>query len=171
MTLATLIDLSDFNTLVEGAFRAEAPSVYSSESELGEPLERFASPAEIVAKARHIYNAGIPRYAFGLWYPSTNGLVFERRVTLNPPRDGKDFRYSLAGWGIIHLNLYFTPPGTLQCRVVVNSEGRALTRQSRHPELGPAADWDWHKVEAYAFRLSRSLAAMGKTVPVVQPAS
>ena len=82
MTLATIIDLEDFDALVDGAFRAEHPSVSSSESELGEALEHFATPDAIKAKARHCVEAGIRRYAFGLWYPSTKGLVFERRVEL-----------------------------------------------------------------------------------------
>jgi hypothetical protein len=89
-------------------------------------------------------------------------------VELDPPRDGKTFRHSYAGWGIVHVHLYFTPPSTLQCRVVVNSEARAASRQHRYPELGPAADWDWRAIEAYAFRLTRALAAMGRTAPVVQ---
>jgi hypothetical protein len=168
MTFATVIDLSQFADLVESAFRPETPIVSSSESDLGEPLQRFATPAEIQAKAAACAEAGIHNYAFALWYPSTKGRVLERRVTLDPPREGKDFRYSLSGWGLIHLHLYFTPPKTLQCRVAVNSEIRAKARQDRHPELGPTAEWDWRKVETYAFWLSRSLAAMGPTAPVVQ---
>lgn len=168
MTLATVIDLAQFSDLVEGAFRAETPIVSSSESELGEPLQRFASPADIVAKAAHCAETGVGDYAFGLWYPSTKGRVIERRVALDPPRQGKTFRYSLAGWGIIHLHLYFTLPNTLQCRVVVNSEARAKSRQDRYPELGTASEWDWRVVEAYAFRLTRSLASMGPTAPVEQ---
>lgn len=171
MTLATLISLSDFGALVESAFQAEAPEVSSSESELGEPLQRFATPAEIQAKAAECARAGIHNYAFGLWYPSTKGIVLERQVPLDPPREGKSFRYSLSGWGIIHLHLYFTPPNTLQCRVVVNSETRARAREDRYPELGATSEWDWRVVETYAFRLSRRLASMGRTAPVVQPSA
>lgn len=168
MTLATIISLSDFGALVEGAFEAETPVVSSSESDLGEPLQRFSTPAEILAKARECAEAGIHNYAFGFWYPSMKGRVVERHVVLDPPREGKSFRYSLTGWGIIHLHLYFTPPNTLQCRVVVNSEDRAKSRQGRYLELGAVSDWDWRVVETYAFRLSRRLASMGRTAPVVQ---
>ncbi|HSW12176.1 MAG TPA: hypothetical protein VLI06_05005 [Solimonas sp.] len=171
MTLATIISFSDFGTLIESAFQAETPVVSSSESELGEPLQRFATPAEIQAKAAACAKAGMHNYAFGLWYPSMKGSVLERQVTLDPPRDGKSFRYSLAGWGLIHLHLYFTPPNTLQCRVAVNSETKARSRQDRYPELGPTSDWDWRVVESYAFRLSRRLAAMGRTAPVVPPSA
>lgn len=169
MTLATVIDFSQLGVLVESAFRSETPTVSSSESELGEPLQRFASPAEILAKAAACMEGGVGNYAFGLWYPSMKGRVVERRVELDPPRDGKTFRYSLSGWGLVHLHLYFTPPHTLQCRVAVNSQARAQSRQGRYPELGATSEWDWRVVETYAFRLSRSLAAMGPTAPVIQP--
>ena len=169
MTLATLISLSDFGVLVDSAYQAETPRVASSESDLGEPLQHFASQAEILAKAAQCVEAGIHNYAFGLWYPSMKGPVLERQVVLDPPRDGKSFRYSLSGWGIIHLHLYVTSPDTLQCRVAVNSETRARQREARYPELGPVSDWDWRVVENYAFRLSRKLAAMGKTAPVTPP--
>ena len=168
MTLATIISLPDFGALVESAFEAETPVVTSSESALGEPLERFASPEEIMAKAAQCAKAGIHNYSFGLWYPSMKGRMIEREVKLDPPREGKTFRHSLTGWGIIHLNLYFTAHNTLQCRVVVNSRDRALARESRYPELGPVADWDWRVVETYAFRLTRRLAPMGPTAPVAQ---
>lgn len=170
MTLATIITAADFSTLVEGMFQSETPAVSSSESDLGEPLQRFATPAEIMDKVAYCAQAGVHNYSFGFWYPSMKGRVVERRVTLNPPREGKTFRYSLGGWGLIHLPLYFTGSDTLQCRVVVNSEARAHSRQDRHPELGPVSEWDWRVVEALAFRLTRKLAAMGPTAPVVQPA-
>ncbi|WP_461517674.1 hypothetical protein [Porticoccus sp.] len=171
MTLATIITNSDLSALLDSAFQQETPIVTSSESNLGEPLEHFANPADILAKAADCAKAGIHNYAFGFWYPSMKGQVVERKVTLDPPRDGKTFRYSLGGWGIIHLHLYFTPPNTLQCRVVVNSEARAISREDRYPELGAASDWDWRVVESYAFRLSRRLAAMGRAVPVAQQSS
>ena len=167
MTLATIITLSNFNDLVESAFQAEVPVVSSSESDLGQPLQRFATPAEIRTKAKYCAQAGIYNYAFGFWYPSMKGQIVERKVTLEPPRDGHSYRYSLSGWGIIHLHLYAAQPNTLQCRVAVNSEGRASSRQKRFPELGTASEWDWRVVEKYAFRLSRKLASMGRTAPVV----
>ena len=168
MTLATIISISDFGSLVEGGFHPETPIVSASESDLGEPLERFANPEEIRAKVAYCAKAGIHSYAFGLWYPSMKGRVIERQITLDPPREGKSFRYSLSGWGIIRLVLYFTPPNTLQCRVAVNSEARAQSRQSRYPDMGPSSEWDWRVVETYAFRLTRRLASMGRVAPVVQ---
>ena len=171
MTLATLISLSDFGVLVDSAYQAETPQVASSESDLGEPLQHFASQAEILAKAAQCVDAGVHNYAFGFWYPSMKGQVLERKVELDPPREGKTFRYSLSGWGLIHLHLYVTAPKTLQCRVAVNSETRARQREARYPELGPVSDWDWRVVESYAFRLSRKLASMGKTAPVIPPSA
>lgn len=169
MTLATLITAPDFNDLIASAFEAELPTVASSESELGEPLRHFASQDEIIAMAAQCIENRIHNYAFGFWYPSMKGELLERRVELDPPRDGKTFRYSLSGWGIIRIHLYAAQPGTLQCRIAVNSEARAQSREDRHPELGPVSAWDWRVVETYAFRLSRKLAAMGRTAPVAQP--
>jgi len=168
VTLATIISTANLSTLLDSAFQQETPVVTSSESELGEPLQHFDSPADILAKAAECAKAGIHNYAFGFWYPSMKGHSVERKIILDPPREGKSFRYSLAGWGIINLHLYFTPPNTMQCRISVNSEARALSRQDRYPDLGPAANWDWRVVESYAFRLSRQLASMGRTVPVGQ---
>lgn len=168
MTLATLITPADFNTLVDSAFEAETPMVASSESALGQPLERFATSEEVKARAAQCIKDGVSNYAFGLWYPTMKGSVLERRIELDPPRDGETFLHSLSGWGIIRLQLYVTPPNTLQCRVTVNSEARSTSREHRYPEQGAVSDWDWRVVETYAFRLSRKLAAMGRTVPVVQ---
>lgn len=166
MTLATIITVSDFEALVEGAFYPETPVVSSSESALGQPLDRFTSAAEMKAKAASCVEEGIYNYSFGLWYPSLLGPIVERKVTLDPPREGHAFRYSLSGWGIIHLQLYVTPPKLLQCRIAVNSETRAQSRETRYPELGAASEWDWQAVETYAFRLKRRLASMGRTAPV-----
>ncbi|MFT7127173.1 MAG: hypothetical protein ACI9HX_000850 [Pseudoalteromonas tetraodonis] len=168
MTLATVITATDFNTLVNSAFKAETPMVTSSESELGQPLERFATAADVKAKAAQCIEEGVSNYGFGLWYPSMKGNCLERKVALDPPRDGQSFRYSLSGWGLIRLQLYVTPPNTLQCRVTVHSQARATQREHRYPEQGAVSDWDWRVVETYAFRLTRQLAAMGPTAPVVQ---
>ena len=169
MTNATLITLTNFGKLIEGAFQPEAPQVASSESELGQPLQRFATPEDILTKAAYCIEAGSYNYAFGFWYPSMKGNVIERKITFDPPREGASFRYSLSGWGIIHLRLYVTAD-TLQTRVAVNTEARAKSREARYPEMGPASAWDWRAVETYAFRLSRRLAAMGRLAPVVQHA-
>lgn len=169
MTIATLISFSDLAALIEGAFQPEIPLVAASESELEEPLQHFTSPEEMLAKAVSCAKAGIHNYTFGLWYPSMKGHVIERQIAFDPPREGKSFRYSLSGWGIIRLHLYFTPPNTLQCRISVNSQARAQSRQSRYPEMGAASAWDWRVVDTYAFRLSRRLASMGRLAPVVQP--
>ncbi len=169
MTLATLITLADFSALVDAAYEAETPVVTSAESELGQPLARFDDAAAIKTHAAGQVAAGIHHGAYALWYPSMKGLVLERRITLDPPREGHAFRYSRSGWGLIQLHLYATPPSSVQCRVSVNSEARARARETRYPELGPVADWDWRVVETYAFRLSRRLAAMGRTAPVAPP--
>ena len=168
MTLATIITVSDFGVLAAGAYQAESPVVTACESELEESLQHFTSAAEIQAKAVLCADTGIRNYAFGFWYPSMKGQVLERKLRFDPPRNGKSFRYSLSGWGIIRLHIYCTPPNTFQCRVAVNSESRARSRERRYPELGAASDWDWRAVETYAFRLSRRLASMGRTAPVVQ---
>lgn len=168
MTIATLISLADFATLVESAFQQEVPQVSSAESELGEPLQHFATAQEMRAKVAACAKAGMHNYAFGLWYPSMKGNVLERKIVLDPPRDGKAFRYSLSGWGIIYLHVYFTPPDTLQCRIAVNTESRARSRESRYPDMGASSDWDWRVVGTYAFWLSRRLATMGRLAPVVQ---
>lgn len=169
MTLATIISFSDLSTLLEGTFEPEIPVVASSESALGEPLEYFSSPEEMREKALFCAKSGMHSYAFGLCYPSMKGRIIERKISLDPPREGKSFRYSMSGWGIVHLHLYFTQPNTLQARVVVNSEARAQSRQSRYPDMGETSEWDWRVVETFAFRLSRRLASMGRVAPVVQP--
>lgn len=169
MTLATLITPADFATLCDEVFRPEQALVQSAESALGETLETFESADAMQARIAACAARGDENYSFGLWYPTMKGQVSARRIELDPPRDGHTFRHSMSGWGIIRLNLYFTPPNTLQCRISVNSQARALSRESRYPELGPAADWDWQAVETYAFRLSRKLATMGRVAPVGLP--
>ncbi|HEY0916767.1 MAG TPA: hypothetical protein VGE22_17970 [Solimonas sp.] len=170
MTLATIISHADFGELLASAFQPETPQVTSSESDLGAALQHFATPAEIHAKVAQCASAGMHDYSFGFWYPSMKGRPIERKVILDPPREGHAFRHSLTGWGLIHLHLYFTHPRKLQCRIAVNSQTRAKAREARYPELGAVTDWDWRVVDSYAFRLSRKLAAMGPTAPVVQQA-
>lgn len=168
MTLATVIKPTDFNTLINSAFKAESPVVTSAESDLGQPLEKFASAAEVKAKVAQCMADGVSNYSFGLWYPSMKGSVSERKVSIDPPRDGHSFRYSLSGWGLIRIQIYVTQPDTLQCRVTVNSQAKSQKREQKYPEQGAVADWDWQQVQTYAFRLTRQLAAMGPTAPVVQ---
>ncbi len=169
MTLATIISFSDLSTLLEATFESETPVAASSESALGEPLEYFSCPEEMRKKALFCAKSGMHSYAFGLCYPSMRGRVIERKISLDPPREGKSFRYSMSGWGIVHLHLYFTQANSLQARIVVNSQARAQSRQARYPDMGAASEWDWCVVETYAFRLSRRLAAMGRVAPVIQP--
>ncbi|MFT4045080.1 MAG: hypothetical protein QM661_00115 [Solimonas sp.] len=171
MTLATFISPAHFDALVDAAFESEAPTVVATESAPGAPLQRFDGAAAIKAQAAACIAAGQRHYAFGLCYPSMKGALVERRITFDPPRDGHDFGHALGGWGLIQLHLYVTPPAVLQCRVAVNSEGRAAAREDRYPDLGAVADWDWRAVENHAFRLSRRLARMGRTGPVAQQAS
>ncbi|HEY9546699.1 MAG TPA: hypothetical protein VIR56_11875 [Solimonas sp.] len=168
MTLATFIKLSDFDELVDAAFMPEAPNVASSESDLGEPLQHFADAGAIKARAAQCVADGTHNYAFALHYPSTGRTVIERRISFDPPRDGHTFRYSWSGWGLIHLHLYVTDGDVLQCRVAATSRAWAEKRQDRYPELGAVSDWNWPQIESIAFRLSRRLAAMGKTGPVAQ---
>jgi hypothetical protein len=169
MTLATFIKLSDFDDLVDAAFAPEAPTVASSESGLGEPLQHFADAAAIKARAAQCVASETHNYAFALHYPSTGHTVIERRITFDPPRDGHTFRYSRSGWGLIHLHLYVADADVLQCRVAAASRAWAEKRQDRYPELGAVSDWNWPQIESIAFRLSRRLATMGKTGPVAQP--
>ncbi|NGY05208.1 hypothetical protein [Solimonas terrae] len=169
MTLATFITLSDFDELVDAAFRPEAPRVASSESELGEALHHYADAAAIKVKAAQCVADGTHNYAFALHYPSTGRIVIERKVRFDPPRDGHTFRHSWSGWGLIHLHVYVSEDEVLQCRVAATSRAWAEKRQDRYPELGPVSDWNWPQIESIAFRLGRRLAAMGKTGPVVQP--
>ncbi|WP_051362223.1 hypothetical protein [Solimonas soli] len=172
MTLATFIRPADFDALIDAAFESETPVVAAAESDLGAPLQRYADAAAIKAKAAQCIAAGVRNYAFGLWYPSMKGKLTERRIELDPPREGHSFRHSLAGWGIVRLHLYVTPPDVLQCRVAAHSQGRAMSRQDRYPDLGPASAWDWQAVENHVFRLSRRLAKLGgKTGPVLQRAA
>lgn len=169
MTLATFITPADFDDLVDAAFLPEAPVVTAAESELGEPLQHFADAAAIKAKAAQCIADGVSNYAFALHYPAAGGTVVERMVIFDPPRDGHTFRYSLSGWGLIHLHLYVTEPDVLQCRVAANSRAWGEKRQDRYTDLGAVSDWNWTLIENITFRLGRRLAAMGKTGPVVQP--
>lgn len=169
MTLATFIKLSDFDELVDAAFLPEAPNVASSESELSEPLQHFPDAAAIKAKAAQCVAESTHNYAFALHYPSLGSTVIERMITFEPPRDGHSFRYSCSGWGLIHLHLYVPEADVLQCRIAAASRSWAEKRQDRYPELGAVSNWNWPQIESIAFRLSRRLAAMGKTGPVVQP--
>ncbi|NKF21348.1 hypothetical protein [Solimonas marina] len=170
MTLATFISPADFDLLVDAAYHPEAPTVTSSESAPGAALTHFADADAVKAQAAHCHAAGdVDHYAFGLWYRGAGGTVLERRIDFDPPRDGHRFGHSLAGWGLIHLHLYWTAD-TLQCRVVAHARAAAEKRQARYPELGAIDDWNWPQIESTTFRLQRRLASMGRTGPVIRRA-
>jgi len=169
VTLATTLSLQDFSALADSAFKPEAPIVRAAESDGDEPLAQYADTAAMVERVRRCISERRHNFAFALWYPAMKGLVVERRIEFDPPRDGITHRDTVSGWGLIHLHVYASVPGNLQCRISVNSEQRARNRQAKYPELGPVDDWDWRFVQRQAYNLTQRLSTMGFTGPVIQP--
>ena len=151
MQATVVLPQASLKLLFEAVF-AEPVTVYTSDSRFGEATRIFSSPSEALE-----YLAGEPYVGYALHYPDVGGCVDDRRVKLDPAKcNGHTFRHSMNGWGLIHLQLK-KRQGAVECRVAVNTPGRAAAWSASHPELKDPALWKWPMVEKHARKLIRLL--------------
>src|SRR4030095_3135872 len=89
--------------------------------------------------------------------------VLNRRVSLDPQKcEGHSFRYSVGGWGVIHVQLRLGRTAEVSCSISVNSRKRANAWFATHPEFKDPKLWNWKAVEKHAARLSRRVRALAQ---------
>jgi hypothetical protein len=149
---------ADFDAVLNYIFKERACRVFESYSPPGEEIAEFKSTAEISAR----YPVGICRGSgasvfLQLVPPGAAPLFAIRRVSLSPDANqGHTFRYAVTGWGLIQLYLGGQGPyGLVASHTNHNTESRARRWQAVHPELGPAAAWDWREVTRVSSAFNR----------------
>ena len=164
MQATVALPADSLKALLDAVF-VGAVTVYTSDSAFGEATRVFTSPSEALV---HFEDKSYAGYA--VHYVDAGGRIEDRRVELDPSKcNGHTFRYSVGGWGLIHIQLK-RQATTLECRVAVNTSKRAARWFSTHPELGDPALWRWPVVEKHARRLIRHLkVAAQQRAPAARP--
>lgn len=97
-------------------------------------------------------------FMFGVYYPESKGNVSISKINLDPERcNGKTYRYTINGWGIIGVNLNWKSETQIECYVSVNSKKRAENWESINPEFGSPELWDWKIIESNARKIINRL--------------
>jgi len=79
-----------------------------------------------------------------IYYPDSKGRIETKKIDLNPEKcNGATKRYSIEGWGLIHLQMDYKNQSSVKCKVAVNTEKRANAWSITHPELGAPSEWQW----------------------------
>jgi hypothetical protein len=152
------IPVECLKTLIEAAIGASPVIVYTGDSDPGEETQRFHSAAEVWDHFSASMSAGARFVGYALHYTNTGGYVENRRVALNPVKcKGHTFRYSVSGWGVIHLQIQVSDTATVNCTVSVNSRRRAEAWSGTYPGLKSPDLWSWPLVERHSRRLTRQL--------------
>ena len=146
---------SDFSDVLEFVFTRSGCQVFETYSPVGQELAEFTGFEQIAGR----YPLGITRHTapsvlLALVPPSARRLVTKRRIDL----ESGEMRYTLEGWGIIHLHLGGVgPKGLVHSHTNHNSEKRARAWAATAPHLAPVAAWDWKEVASASSRLNANI--------------
>ena len=143
---------TDLGDVLEYVFTRNECQVFETYSPIGQELVEFTSFEQIAAR----YPVGTVRHTapsvlLALVPPGARRLVTKRRIDL----ESGGTRYTLEGWGIIHLHLGGVgPKGLVHSHTNHHSEKRARAWAATAPHLEPVEAWDWKEVAAISNRLN-----------------
>lgn len=143
---------SDFGDVLEYVFTRSECQVFETYSPIGDELAEFTSVGQIAAR----YPVGTTRHTapsvlLSLVAPGARRLVTKRRIDL----ESGSMRYTLEGWGIIHLHLGGVgPKGLVHSHTNHNSEKRARAWAPAAPHLAPVEAWNWKEVAGISNRFN-----------------
>ena len=158
MPASVLVPVAHLESLVEAIFETPAVAVFTSDSDYGEETLEFHSAAEVLAHFHRKVAAGSLFEGYAVHYTETGGHVANRRIVLDPKKcKGHTFRYSLGGWGVIHVQVKLRGPSMTDCTISANSQKRAEAWAGTAPEFKSPTLWNWPLVEKHARRLCRQL--------------
>lgn len=140
-----------------------ACDIYELASDVGQPLKRFRSAAEVRAQFERRYPGGgqwravhLQLYVLGAGPPFIpTRVAFEADAD-----DDATFRDEAEGWGLVQLYLGGLSGGGTRLedsRTNHNTLKRAETWSDTLPELGEVAAWDFAKITAFSSRLNREI--------------
>lgn len=148
---------ADFDDVLEFVFAKCECQVLESYSPFDDELVEFSDVGEI----RRRYSMGkcentAPSVLLSLVPPSGRASVTRRRIDLKPGSvPGARYRYTVEGWGVIHLHLGGVgPKGLIHSHTNHNSQERARAWSATYPEHEPVEAWDWAEVTRISNRLN-----------------
>jgi len=130
----------DQQAVIDFLFGETDLRVFEASSAFGEQLREFHSFENVAAA----FNVGIDEHGHGtavtlaLWSPAVMDALEIERVALDPTKcQGSTFRYTMKGWGLIHLHL-----GGVHGRVITASYlGHNTERRARAWDHERGVDW------------------------------
>jgi hypothetical protein len=143
---------ADFGEVLDFVFERSDCQVFETYSPVGTELMQFTSLEQIAGR----YSVGVTRHTapsvlLSVVPPGARELVSKRRIDLK----SGEVRYTLEGWGIVHLHLGGVgPQGLVHSHTNHNSEKRARAWEATAPHLQPVAAWDWKEVATISNRLN-----------------
>ncbi|MHA3770071.1 hypothetical protein ACXR0O_00875 [Verrucomicrobiota bacterium sgz303538] len=163
MQATQVISVEQLRELLDAAF-AQGPVVAKETySAFGATIRQFTSTSEILADMERASDQCRLAYLYSFYYPEARGQVAEKRVSLIPEKcGGHTFRYTLDGWGWIHIQCDLRDMPMIRCRVCVNSPERATAWEEINPEFGSPGFWEWPIIKKKAGKLVRLLRKQGK---------
>jgi phosphomannomutase len=151
------IAYEDLSNIVEAIFEVDEVIVYEMYSEYQKELKIFTSPDQVFDEIEQMKVGTRHQVLLSLHYENAAGYVQPRRIELDPLKcNGANFRYSIEGWGLIHVQLSLKE-NRIHCNISANSEKRAQKWEETFPELKSASLWNWAEVNKQKSRLNRVL--------------
>ena len=159
------IGLAQLDRVLEAVFKDGNPIVKEAYSEFDSQTKTFLDIDTLRDDMKFSPGQKKTFFYYAIYYPDSKGVVFEKRINLNPGAvEGHSFRYCQEGWGLILLQCDFGKYPKVECRIAVNSAERANKWSGTYPEMQSPNDWDWKVVNRHAGRLVRLLRKMSKEV-------
>ena len=163
MQTTQTISESQVDVVLASIFASGDPIVKEAYSDFDTPTKAFPTLESL--RADIDYTPGQKRkfFYYSIYFPAANGFVLEKRIELKPGAvKNHTHRFCQEGWGLIFLQITFAQPGTVECRVAVNSETRANNWAETLDRLGNPDQWDWAEIKSHAGRLIRIVRKLAK---------
>ncbi|MHA7059515.1 hypothetical protein ACWGOQ_0019980 [Aquimarina sp. M1] len=143
--------------IIKLAFKIGEVRIFESYSDMDEEIIEIKNYSNYLDYFQESINKKKKYIAFGLYYEEAAGYWQIQKTVLDPEYcDGKTFRYTIEGWGIIYIQLDLTEE-QIECRIAANTEKRTQKWESTHPELKSPDLWNWKIVASKARKLIREL--------------
>ena len=154
MTYNFFADKTDKLNILKFIFDKTDLHIYDSASPYEQEIFEYKSVEEISAKF-DLDNGDKFAVTFQLWSPLHKGKPVFRRVILDPKRcDGRTYRYSTDGWGLIQLYFGGLKNEELnQSHIGHFNETGALQKESTNSYNGPVCTWDWTEIQKTSRKL------------------
>jgi hypothetical protein len=149
---------TDLHRILNYVFDRSGCRVFENYSPFGEGIAEFKSVDELSARySLGECQGGAPGALLALVTKGASDLFEIQRIALRPEFcEGHTFRYTIAGWGLIHLHLGGTGPHGL-----VSSNSNHFTAAGArqwvhtHSTLEPVEAWNWAEVASVSSALNR----------------